>query len=126
MRLTLMKSKLHRATVTQADLLYEGSIAIDPELCEAARFYKNERVDIYNVNNGNRFTTYVIYGKPGQICVNGAAARLVSPGDSIIIVTYAEMEESEALTHQPTVVLLGPKNKITEVHSSSGRYPKSE
>lgn len=126
MKLTLMKSKLHRATVTEADLHYEGSIAIDPSLCEAARFYPNERVDIYNVTNGNRFTTYVIYGKKDQICVNGAAARLVSPGDQIIIVTYAEFEEKEALAHQPTVVLLAEKNRIHSVEKTSGRDYKRE
>jgi aspartate 1-decarboxylase len=126
MRLTLMKSKLHRATITEADLHYEGSIAIDSSLCEAARFYPNERVDIYNVTNGNRFSTYVIYGKKDQICVNGAAARLVSPGDQIIIVTYADFEEAEALKHEPTVVLLEKDNRIHSVHKSSGRDYKRE
>lgn len=126
MRLTLMKSKLHRATVTEADLHYEGSIAIDPALCEAARFYPNERVDIYNVTNGNRFSTYVIYGQKDQICVNGAAARLVSPGDQIIVVTYAEFEEKEALAHQPTVVLLKEKNAIHSIERTSGRDYKRE
>lgn len=126
MRLTLMKSKLHRATVTEADLHYEGSIAIDPALCEAARFYPNERVDIYNVTNGNRFSTYVIYGQKDQICVNGAAARLVSPGDQIIVVTYAEFEDKEALAHQPTVVLLKEKNAIHSIERTSGRDYKRE
>lgn len=121
MRITLMKSKLHRATVTEADLNYEGSISIDPELCEAARFFPNERVDIYNVSNGARFSTYVLYGKKGQIGVNGAAARLVHPGDQVIIVTYGDFEESEALQHQPTVVLLGKGNQVKETHRSSGR-----
>ncbi|MBC7691494.1 MAG: aspartate 1-decarboxylase [Methylotenera sp.] len=123
MRITLMKSKLHRATVTQADLHYEGSIAIDSELCEAAHFYRNERVEIYNVSNGSRFATYVIYGKKGQICVNGAAARLVSPGDSIIIVSYGEFEEAEALQYEPRVVLLDQENRIKKVANRSGHVP---
>jgi len=121
-----MKSKLHRATVTEADLHYEGSIAIDSALCEAARFYPNERVDIYNVTNGNRFSTYVIYGAKDQICVNGAAARLVSPGDQIIIATYADFDEAEAMKHEPTVVLLEKNNRIHSVHQSSGRNYKRE
>jgi aspartate 1-decarboxylase len=127
MRLTLMKSKIHRAVVTEADLHYEGSIAIDPKLCELARFYPNERVDIYNITNGNRFSTYVIYGKPGQICINGAAARLVAPDDQVIIVTYADFEEKEALDHEPTVVLLThdkEKNEVKSVERSSGRQYK--
>jgi aspartate 1-decarboxylase len=121
MRLTLMKSKLHRATVTEADLNYEGSISIDPKLCEAARFFKNERVDIYNINTGARFSTYVLYGKPGQIGLNGAAARLVSPGDKIIIVTYADFDETEAMAYQPKVVLLDEKNEIKLESHFSGR-----
>jgi aspartate 1-decarboxylase len=122
MRLTLMKSKLHRATVTQADLNYEGSISIDPKLCEAARFYPNEKVDIYNINTGARFSTYVLYGQPGQIGLNGAAARMVQPGDKIIIVTYGEMEESEAIKHQPTVVLLDEGNHIKLKTNTSGHW----
>lgn len=121
MRLTLMKSKLHRATVTEADLNYEGSISIDPVLCEAARFYPHEKVDIYNINTGARFSTYVLYGKPGQIGLNGAAARLVTPGDKVIIVTYAEFEEREALAHKPTVVLLDEHNVIKLKSDYSGR-----
>jgi aspartate 1-decarboxylase len=122
MRLTVMKSKLHRATVTQADLNYEGSISIDPKLCEAARFYPNEKVDIYNINTGGRFSTYVLYGQPGQIGLNGAAARMVAPGDKVIIVTYGEVEESEALKHQPTVVLLNDQNEIKLKTNTSGRW----
>ncbi len=122
MRLTLMKSKLHRATVTEADLNYEGSISIDPNLCEAARFFPNEKVDIYNINTGARFSTYVLYGKPGQIGLNGAAARLVHPGDKVIIVTYAEFEETDALKHKPTVVLLDEGNKIKLKTDTSGHW----
>lgn len=129
MRITLMKSKIHRAIVTEADLHYEGSIAIDPLLCEAAQFYPNERVEIYNVTNGNRFATYVIYGKPGQICLNGAAARLASVDDQIIIVTYADFEEKDALDHAPTVVLVDhkeKKNAIKAVEKTSGRQYKMD
>lgn len=122
MRLTLMKSKLHRATVTEADLNYEGSISIDPKLCEAARFYPHEKVDIYNINTGARFSTYVLYGKPGQIGLNGAAARLVHPGDKVIIVTYAEVDAAEAMTHKPTVVLLDEGNEIKLKTDTSGRW----
>ncbi len=111
MELTMLKSKIHRATVTDADLSYEGSISIDPALCEQARFLPYEQVDVYNCNNGARFTTYVIYGKPGEVCLNGAAARHVHRGDLVIICSYARMNESEAATHQPTVVLVNEKNQ---------------
>ena len=112
MRLTLLKSKLHRATVTAADLDYEGSIAIASELRRAAGFLLNERVEIYNVTNGQRFATYVIAGrKRGDIMVNGAAARLVQPGDEVIIAAYAEFEEDEARRHKPVVVLLDKQNR---------------
>lgn len=120
MRLTLMKSKLHRATVTEADLHYEGSISIDPELCTAAHFYPHERVDIYNINTGARFSTYVLPGRPGQIGLNGAAARLVAPGDKVIIVAYADFEEAEARTYKPTVVLLDDQNQIKRTSNHSG------
>jgi aspartate 1-decarboxylase len=112
MRLTRLKSKLHRATVTAADLNYEGSVAIAPELRRAAGLLLHERVEIYNVNNGERFATYVIGGrKRGEIMVNGAAARLVQPGDEVIIVAYADFEPEEAEKHQPVVVLLDKKNR---------------
>ena len=112
MRLTLLKSKLHRATITAADLNYEGSIAIAPELRRAAGLLLHERVEIYNVNNGERFATYVIAGRRrGEIMVNGAAARLVQPGDEVIIAAYADFEVPEAQTHQPVVVLLDKKNR---------------
>lgn len=112
MRLTLLKSKLHRATVTAADLNYEGSIAIAPELRRAAGLLLHERVEIYNCNNGERFATYVIGGRRrGQIMVNGAAARLVQAGDEVIIAAYADFEPAEAARHQPVVVLLDRKNR---------------
>jgi len=111
MRISMLKSKLHRATVTGADLHYEGSIALGPELIQAAKFRPFERVEIYNVNNGERFATYVIPGKPGQVCLNGAAARLVQPTDRVIICSYADFDEAEAAKHIPTVVLLDDKNQ---------------
>ncbi|MGH8018804.1 MAG: aspartate 1-decarboxylase [Opitutaceae bacterium] len=112
MRVTLLKAKLHRATVTGADLDYEGSIAIAPELIRAAGLLPYERVDIYNVTTGARFTTYVITGhERGQVMLNGAAARLVQRGDQVIIAAYAEFEPEEARKHRPTVVLLDRENR---------------
>lgn len=112
MRLTLLKSKLHRATVTAADLNYEGSIAIAPELRRAAGLLLHERVEIYNVNNGERFATYVVAGRRrGEIMVNGAAARLVQPGDKVIIAAYADFEAEEAAAHKPVIVLLDGRNR---------------
>ena len=112
MRLTLLKSKLHRATVTAADLNYEGSIALAPELRKAAGLLLHERVEIYNINNGQRFATYVIGSKrKGEVMVNGAAARLVQPGDEVIIAAYADFEPEEAVEHEPIVVLLDKKNR---------------
>lgn len=121
MRLTLLKSKLHRATVTAADLDYEGSIAIAPELRRAAGLLLHERVEIYNVNNGERFATYVIGGRRrGEIMVNGAAARLVQPGDEVIIAAYAEFEPAEAQRHEPVVVLLDRRNRPKRRQASAG------
>ncbi len=114
MMLTMMKSKLHRATVTDADLNYEGSISIDPKLCDSARLRQYEQVDIYNINNGARFTTYVIYGKPGEICLNGAAARHVQKGDLVIVVSYAVYSEEEAQNHKPIALMLNEKNEIKQ------------
>ena len=112
MQLTLLKSKLHRATVTGADLNYEGSIALGPDLRRAAGLLLHERVEIYNVNNGERFATYVIGGqRRGEVVLNGAAARLVQPGDEVIIAAYASFEPAEAARHQPVVVLLDARNR---------------
>ncbi len=122
MRLTLLKSKLHRATVTAADLNYEGSIAIAPELRRAAGLLLHERVEIYNVNNGERFATYVIGGRHrGEIMVNGAAARLVQPGDEVIIAAYADFDPAEAKRYEPVVVLLDRKNR-----PKPGKAPKAK
>ena len=100
MNITLLKSKIHRATVTGADLDYEGSIAIDRDLLKVANLRQFERVDIYNCNNGERFSTYVILGDPGQVELNGAAARKVLPGDEVIIAAYTQMTEVEAESGQ--------------------------
>ncbi|KAF0093791.1 MAG: aspartate 1-decarboxylase [Puniceicoccaceae bacterium 5H] len=111
MKRTLLKSKIHRATVTGADLDYEGSISIDPVLCEAADLLFFEKVDIYNCNNGERFSTYVIEGKAGEICLNGAAARKVLRGDVVIIASYAEYEDGEeARNHTPNLVFVDKNN----------------
>jgi aspartate 1-decarboxylase len=111
-RLTLLKSKLHRATVTGADLDYEGSIAIGPELIRAAGLLPWERVDIYNITTGARFSTYVIPGRErGEILVNGAAARLVQKGDHVIVAAYAEFDADEARRHRPIAVLLDAENR---------------
>jgi aspartate 1-decarboxylase len=127
MRLTLLKSKIHRATVTGADLTYEGSISIDPELCAAANLIPFERVEIYNCNNGNRFATYVIHGRSGEICLNGAAARLVQPGDLVIIACYADFERAEALQHHPSVVLVDEGNRVREIRDANRDYrPEAE
>lgn len=111
----LLKSKIHRAVVTGSDMNYEGSIAIDPKLCEAADLVEFEKVDIYNINNGNRFSTYVIFGKENEISLNGAAARLVQTGDLIIIASYADYDESEIAGHVPKVVFVDETNSIKEV-----------
>jgi aspartate 1-decarboxylase len=111
MKITMMRAKLHRATVTGADLNYEGSISIDSELYKKAGMLKNEKVHIYNLDNGERFSTYIIDGGKNEICLNGAAARLVHKGDKIIIVAYAEMDIKEAENFTPKVILLGENNK---------------
>ena len=109
----LLKSKIHRATVTDAHLHYEGSVTIDRDLMDLADLIDHEQVQIYDVNNGNRLTTYVIPGDRGSgiICINGAAAHLVHTGDLVIICSYASFEESEAKTFQPRVVLVDAKNR---------------
>ena len=107
MLLTILKSKIHRAKVTQADLNYVGSITIDEDLLRQSGINEYEQVDVVDINNGNRLTTYAIAGKPGSgiICLNGAAARLVSEGDLVIIMSYAQMTRDELKVHKPTVVL---------------------
>lgn len=119
MTLEMLKSKIHRATVTQAELNYVGSITIDERLMEAAGIYEYEKVQIADVDNGARFETYVIAGKPGSgtICLNGAAARMVQVGDKIIIMSYAGMTPAEADSHAPKVVFVDGENRIARVTS---------
>lgn len=114
MNISMLRAKIHRAKVTGADLDYEGSVSICPDLIKASGFLINERVDIYNCNNGARFSTYVIKGKKGEICLNGAAARHVQRGDLVIICSYCGVSLDEARKHEPTVVFVDEKNRVTE------------
>lgn len=122
----MLKGKLHRATVTEADLNYVGSITVDRDLLEASGIYEYEKVHIVDINNGNRFETYTIAGEPGSgiICLNGAAARCVQTGDKIIIMAYAELEDKEVADHKPKVVFLEDDNKIGQVttYEKHGAY----
>ena len=117
MYINVLKSKIHRATVTQADLNYVGSITIDEALMDAAGIFEYEKVQIVDVNNGSRFETYVIAGERGSglICLNGAAARMVAVGDKIIIMNYAQMTPEEQKEHKPKVVFVGDTNQIERV-----------
>jgi aspartate 1-decarboxylase len=117
MNRTMLKCKIHRATVTEAMLHYEGSITIDETLMEAAGLVEYEQVHIYNIDNGNRFSTYAIKGEPdsGVICLNGAAARQVSKGDLVIIANYAAYDDKELAEFKPTLVYVDAKNRITKV-----------
>jgi len=119
MFITCLKGKLHCATVTEANLNYMGSITIDETLLQASGILPNEKVQIVNNNNGNRFETYVIKGArdSGVICLNGAAARLVQPGDKVIIIAYAMMTEEQAQTFAPKVVMIDGDNKIAKVQN---------
>ncbi len=122
MTVTMLKGKIHRATVVEAQLDYVGSITIDPELMEASGILEYEQVQIVDVNNGNRFETYTIAGKAGSgmVCLNGAAARCVATGDKIIIMAYAQMSPEEVQSHPPKVVFVDEYNKITRI----SRYEK--
>lgn len=117
----MLKSKIHRAVVTQTELEYEGSLTLDSKLMEAADILPNEKVMVYNISNGERFDTYVIKGKggTGTVCVNGAAARKACKGDLIIIVTYALYSEDELKTHRARLILLDENNQIKAVKESS-------
>jgi aspartate 1-decarboxylase len=117
MQLTMLKGKIHRAVVKQAELNYVGSITIDPELMEAAGILEYEQVQIVDVENGNRFETYTIDGEPGSgmICLNGAAARQVQVGDHVIIMAYCQMDTNEAKEHKPKVVFVDEDNHISRV-----------
>lgn len=114
---TMMKAKIHRATVTEANLNYIGSITIDEDLIDLVDMLPNEKVQIVNNNNGARLETYIIPGPRGTgvICLNGAAARLVQTGDTVIIMSYAMMSDEEAKKHQPTIAILGENNKVAQL-----------
>ena len=116
MTITMLYSKLHRATVTDANLNYVGSITIDQALIDEAKMHVGQKVDIVNVNNGERFSTYIIPGErgKGEICLNGAAARKVHKGDKIIIIAYVQMSEEEAKTFAPKIVILNDDNTVAE------------
>ena len=116
MRRRMMKSKIHRATVTDADLHYVGSITLDEELMQLADIREGEQVQILDIDNGNRFETYAITGGQGDVCLNGAAARLVQPGDKIIILTYADYEEAELAEWTPQVVHVDTANRAVPEH----------
>jgi aspartate 1-decarboxylase len=113
---TMCKSKIHRATVTGADLNYVGSITVDPVLMEAADLLEYELVHVVNVNNGARLETYVIPGVPGagEICLNGAAARLVHPGDKVIVISYAQYDEKEMEKYRPIFIFVDEQNRISQ------------
>jgi len=116
MNRTLLKSKIHRATVTEADLEYEGSVTIDRDLMDAADFSHYEQVHVFNITNGNRLVTYVIEGErgSGEICVNGAAAHLATEGDILIIASFSSYDEEECKSHSPKLVYVDSGNKILD------------
>ncbi len=116
MTITMLHSKIHRATVTDANLNYVGSITVDRDLIDASGMRIGQKIDIVNVNNGERFSTYIIAGERGkrEICLNGAAARKVHVGDKIIIIAYAQMDEKEAETYRPKIVILDDDNAIAQ------------
>jgi len=113
----MLRAKVHRATVTETNVNYEGSLTLDASLMKAAGMLPYERVDVYNADSGARFSTYLIIGKPGsgEVCVNGAAALLAKPGDRVIIASYAALEPAEIASHHPTVVLVDGANRILEI-----------
>ncbi|MFN2616382.1 MAG: aspartate 1-decarboxylase [Thermoleophilaceae bacterium] len=120
MRRSMLKSKIHRATVTGSDLHYVGSITMDPELLDAADILEHERVHVLDVDNGARFETYTIAGEPGcgEVTVNGAAARLVHTGDTVIVISYADYEDDELAAYEPTVVHVGAGNRVIQVNAN--------
>ncbi len=120
MILTMLKAKIHRAVVTESNLHYVGSITIDKDLMEASGILEYEKVSVVDIDNGNRLETYVIEGECGSgiICLNGAAARLVQPGDKIIIIAYCQVDAEEAEMHSPKIVFVGSGNKIVEIKGS--------
>ena len=125
MQRSMLYAKLHRVTVTQADLNYVGSVTIDRDLLDAARLLPGERVDIVDVTNGARLSTYVIAGEAGsgQICINGAAARLIQPGDIAILIAYAQLDETEVRTFVPRVVFVDHDNHIVHIGGDPATVP---
>ena len=118
MRRRMMKSKIHRATITGADLNYIGSITLDTRLMELADIREHEQVHVLDIDNGARFETYVIAGGPGDVILNGAAARLVHPGDKVIVITYADYDAADLEGFQPAIVHVDDKNEVvTELHA---------
>ena len=121
---TMMTGKIHRATVTAADLDYVGSVTVDAVLLDAADILPGEQVDIVDVTNGARLTTYTIAGGPGELCVNGAAAHLVHPGDTVILIAYGQLADAEARAFAPRVVFVDGANRIVEVSGDAGGVPE--
>jgi len=121
----MLKSKIHRARVTETNIDYEGSITIDTKLMEAADILPYEQVEVLDINNGARFTTYAIEGKAGsgEICLNGAAARLAVTGDTVIILSYSHVEDEEAQNFTPTLVYVDANNAITEIKKVANAVP---
>jgi len=117
MRREVLRAKIHRITVTDRNIHYEGSLTLDSELMEAAGMVSFEKVDVYNVNNGERFSTYVIQGERGNgaCCVNGAAARLAEPGDLLIVASYAQIEDGEIGNHRPVIISVDSQNRIGQI-----------
>lgn len=118
MRRRMMKSKIHRATVTDANLDYVGSISLDPHLMELADIREWEQVAVLDIDNGARFETYAIVGNPGEVCLNGAAARLVHRGDKVIVITYAEYEDAELEDFAPRIVHVDARNAVVDEESA--------
>ncbi len=123
---TMMTGKIHRATVTQADLHYVGSVTVDADLLAAADLLPGQQVDIVDVTNGARLTTYAIAGEAGsgQVCINGAAAHLIHPADIVILIAYGSMSDAEARTYQPRVVLVDSDNQIVDLSDDPGQVPE--
>ena len=122
MRRSMLKSKIHRATVTEANLDYEGSLTIDADLLEASDILPFEEIHVWNVTRGSRLTTYAMRGEPGSgvVCVNGAGAHLVRPGDLVIIATYTEVDDEDSRDWRPTVVLVDERNRVKETFQPTG------
>ncbi len=125
MRRRMMKSKIHRATVTDANLDYVGSISLDPELMRLADMIEYEQVSVLDIDNGARFETYAIVGGPGEVCLNGAAARLVQRGDRVIVLTYADYEAEELVGFEPTIVHVDAQNRALDEVGALRAVPTS-